>query len=294
MAEQIKFISLDVWGTNEQWIYDYITQKDAESIKTVSLSPDGKKMRFYKITTPTSDSTPAYEIEIPDQADLTSYMQKVTGATANNIPILTTGGSIKDSGIGVNDVATKEEVTERINTAISQSGRIQKEVVQELPTGANIKENVFYLLKIASATGKDKYEIWTKIGSELILIDDTSVDMTGYATLSDLSSAIAEGVTDAVSQATTAAAADATQKSNKALADAKQYTDTQLSPVKTRVTNLETTVGGHTTSITNVTSTVTNHGDRLTALEGKPAVNMQAATVDEALAVFNSIFNKKS
>lgn len=289
MADTIKFMTLDVWGVNEQWIRDYINKEDAKSIKTAALSSDGQKFLFYKEASPTVDTVPAFEIPIPS-ADLSSVIAKVTGAVEGDIAVFGAGGGLKDTGIKADDLATKTTVETLVAEKIAQAAHMQKEIVQELPVAEDADPNKFYLILIESATGKDKYEIWTKIGTELILIDDTSVDLSGYSTTEQMIAAIGTAKTEAINEAVSKADLNAQSKADKALADSKSYTDSLVNPLTNRVSSLETTAENIESDITSLNQNLTSVSDRVTTLETKVG-NMQVATVDEALAVFNSVFN---
>lgn len=288
MADAIKFMTLDVWGTNEAWIRDYINKEDAKSLKSVALSSDNTKLLFYKIANPTSESIPAFEITIP-APDLESVIKKVTGAVEGDVAIFGSGGSLKDTGLKVTDIATTSSVEQLISEKIANLSHMKKEIVQELPDAADADANTFYLIKINGVTGTDKYEIWTLIGNELVLIDDTSIDLSNYVTSDIMSNSIATAKSEAISEAVAQADSSAQAKADKALADAKSYTDSLINPLTNRVAALETDVDNAENSILTINQTLTAHSDRIGALETEVG-NMEVATVEEALAVFNSVF----
>lgn len=286
MADTKKFLTFEVFQANESWIRDYINQKDALSIKTVSLSSDNTRLEFYKVDSPTSSTPPAISIEIP-VTSLDSVIKKVMGATVGDVATLTADGSIADSGIKATDLATISAVAQMIAEKISQASHMKKELVTTLPSPDKADANTFYLVKKDSVTGADKYEIWTLIGSDLIMIDDTSIDLSGYIDTATLTAALARIKSEALAEAATVAQ----QKADAALSSAKAYTDSEVAKVGTRVGTLETTVSQHTTSITNINNTLSTHSDRITALEEKEP---EVATEEEALAAFNAIFYPKS
>lgn len=288
MADAIKFMTLDVWGTNETWIRDYINREDAKSLKTVALSSDGKKLLFYKIINPTSDSVPAYEITIP-APDLDTVIKKITGAVEGDVAVFDSTGAIKDTGLKVTDIPTSATVEQMIAEKLANLSHMKKEIVQELPNAADADANTFYLIKIDSVTGTDKYEIWTLIGNELVLIDDTSIDLSNYVTSDIMSNSISTAKAEAISEAVAQADSSAQAKTDKALADAKIYTDSLVNPLTNRVAALETDVDNAENSILTINQTLTAHSDRIGALETEVG-NMEVATVEEALAVFNSVF----
>ena len=288
-TEQIKFLSLDVFGTNEQWIYDYIKREDAKSLKTVALSSDNSKILFYRIESPTTNSVPAFEIEIPSTVDTSIFIQKVLNAKNNNIPTLTASGTIVDSGISINDIVTQNDFESKIIEEISKQSHLSKQIVTTIPKASEAKENVVYLLKVTDATGKDIYEEYTLIGGEVVMIGDTSTNLDDYLTKQETIDRIATAKQEAINSATSTASADATTKANQALVDAKAYTDQKNSALTTRVTNVETNVTNIQSNITTLSQTQATHGDRITALESATS-DIEVATVEEALALFNSIF----
>lgn len=288
MADPIKFITLDVWGKNQAWIHDYITIQDSKSLKTVSLSSDRTKLLFYKIENPTADTLPAFEIEIPS-ADLSTVIKKVTDAIEGNVAVFGSGGSLKDTGIDSTKLVTTDSIEPLILEKISQSQHMKKVVVTELPDPADADANTFYLIKIDTATGSDKYEIWTKIGDELILIDDTSVDLENYVTKTDAQDMIAIAKSEAISSAVEQALASAQVKIEESLAVAKSYTDDKISPITIKVSDLETNVTGIQDSITTINSNISSLNDKMTNIENKVG-NMEIATESEMLEAFNTAF----
>lgn len=289
MAEQIKFLSLEVFGANERWIYDYINRQDAQSLKAVAISNDKTKLLFYKIDSPDSSSVPAFEVEIP-MPNLDSVISKLIGAVENNIPLLTADGSIKDSGISLDDLATEDEVEILVANEVAKQSHLSKQIVTVLPTAANAKENVIYMLKISDATGKDKYEEYTRIGGELVCIGDTSTNLDDYLTEEEVDDRIDDAKTAAINAAVATAGADAQAKADAALASAKSYTDEKVSSVNTRVTNLETRTAAVEGNITTMNATLTTHADRITAVE-ETVDGFEVATEAEALEIFHKIFN---
>lgn len=115
------------------------------------------------------------------------------GAQANKIESIKVNGAAQtiDSDKSVNiSVPTKtsqlnndstfqtsEQVVAAINTAISKSGHASFEEADSIPSAATAKENVLYLVMNAK-TGH--YDIYAKVGDKMELLDDTTVDLSGY------------------------------------------------------------------------------------------------------------------
>lgn len=258
---------------------EYMSAQDALSLKTVTIS--GNTLKFYKVTEPVGSTEPAYVIELPG-SDLSGYVKKLVNAIEGNVLVATADGSMKDSGTKLTDLAKKTEVTAQIAEAISKAGHMQKEVVTVLPEASAAKENILYLYKKEGATGLDKYEIYTKIGDELVMIDDTSVDLSGYMSTEQVKSAIATAKQEAIN----AASADATKKANQALTDAKAYTDGEIGKVNTAVETLTGRVTANEKNIATNTTNIKSNTDKITALQGLVGEGFTAITDAEIKALF--------
>lgn len=263
---QIKYISLDNLSIYHQLSVAYIDQKIAPTLKTVALSSDGRKLLFYTQEQPVGESRPAFEIEIPLQ-DLSGLIPKVVNAITGNIAVFDTGGSIKDSGISIDDIADKEYVDTKVKEEVSKTSHLTKEIVTSLPSDTDAKENIIYLIKDDTVTGLDKYEEWTLIGGTLVCIGTTSTDLTGYYTKEQVNAKISEAKQQAIDDAVATAAADATSKMNNAVLKANQYTDSVVGEVNKKVAANTESITNLAGDITTINNTLTSHGDRITALE---------------------------
>lgn len=259
----IKFITLDNLDIFQDLQQAKIDEGDAKALKTVALSNDGKKLLFYKVTEPVGSTPPAYEIELPE-TDLSGLMEKVVGALNGNIPVFKDGVVI-DSGIALSDLATQEYVDQKVAEGVAGAMSLKKQIVTTVPTASEAKDNVIYLLKIDSATGSDKYEEYMLISGEVVMIGDTSTDLSGYYTKEE-----AQAIVNAAKQeAINAAASDATTKANQALLDAKAYTDEQMGTLRTSVEDNAKAIGNIQKDITLINTTLTTQGDRITSVENK-------------------------
>lgn len=72
---------------------------------------------------------------------------------------------------------TSAQVASAIQTAISKTGHAIFKTAESVPTTSTAEENVLYLVK-NSTTGY--YDIYAKVGSEVVRLDDTTVDLSGY------------------------------------------------------------------------------------------------------------------
>lgn len=278
----IKHISLERLELYDSLIKNYIDTEDAKSLKTVALSADGKSLNFYRIEEPVGSSIPAYSIEIP-QANLDPYMRKVATALAGNIPEFVSGGGVVDSGVAINDLATKSYVDSAVAGIVDATTHLTKQIVDTIPAVAEAEENVIYLIKVPSATGNDQYEEWMKIGNEVVMIGDTSTNMSNYYTKSETDSAIST----ATSNLSTTLTADYEAKIDAALGDANEYTDASVSGLGTRLTTAENNITALQSNVSALSTTVSDHTTRIEALEAGGA-DIEIATEAEIRALFSS------
>ena len=89
-------------------IKQYITDADAKAIKSVALS--GNTLKFYKVENPTTETIPAYSIDLPE-TDLSNLLEKFNSATAGDVVTINADGkTITDSGVKLSNLATKSDV----------------------------------------------------------------------------------------------------------------------------------------------------------------------------------------
>ena len=280
---QIKYISLDNITLYDQLIKQYIDTNDAKSIKTVMLSQDGRSLEFYRTSEPiASGAIPAYSISIPE-TNLDSCMKKVVSALSGNVGIFDNLGQIVDGGVKLSDLVTQAEVEALIAEEIGKIHTLTTVVVDELPTNAEAKENVMYLIKDDTVTGSDKYEEWMKISGVLQKIGDTSISLDGYASQTYVNDRISAERTSILADAATAAQAGDAQT----LTTAEQYTDEKIGQVRDEIDAVDDRVDATNTAMGTLRNTVSSNTDRIITLENS-SINITTATEAEIRALFNS------
>ena len=85
-----------------------------------------------------------------------------------------------------------EQVQTAIQAAIAASGHAHFEEVDAVPSAADAEENVMYLV-MNDETGH--YDIYAKVGENVVLLDDTTVDLSAYAKTADVTAAINAAIT---------------------------------------------------------------------------------------------------
>ena len=72
---------------------------------------------------------------------------------------------------------TSGDVSAAISAAISQSGHAVFQKVDAVPEAADAQDNILYLVMNNQT---NHYDIYAKVGEEVVLLDDTTVDLSGY------------------------------------------------------------------------------------------------------------------
>lgn len=98
---------------------------------------------------------------------LSEELSNVKAAIPTNVSQLT-----NDSGY-----QTSAQVTQAIQTAISKTGHASFQKVDAVPEAESAQENILYLVMNAETS---HYDIYAKVENEVVLLDDTTVDLTGY------------------------------------------------------------------------------------------------------------------
>lgn len=156
----------------------------------------------------------AYKSEISED-DLDAALKASIAAKATNADLqaLTVRvGNIENAGY---------QTAAQVQAAIAASGHAHFEVADTDPTGEGFEaeENVMYLY-MNSAT--QHYDIYAKVGESVVLLDDTTVDLSEYAKTADVTSAISAAI---------------------AALNIEQYaTDTELAAAVSRISALETAI----------------------------------------------------
>ena len=131
----------------------------------------------------------AYKSEISED-ELSEALKASIAAKATNADLeaLTVRvGNIETAGY-----QNAEQVQTAIQAAIAASGHAHFEEVDAVPDAADAQENVMYLV-MNDETGH--YDIYAKVGDAVVLLDDTTVDLSAYAKTADVTAAISAAIT---------------------------------------------------------------------------------------------------
>lgn len=135
------------------------------------------------------------------------------------------------AGYGITDAYTKTATDSAIATAVANAGHLKREIVEALPAVDAANEHTIYMVAKTGGAGNQHYDEYMLINGAFEKIGDSAVDLTDYATKTEVATAKSEAISTAATDATSkankaktdavaAAATDATTKANKAKEDA--------------------------------------------------------------------------
>lgn len=139
----------------------------------------------------------ALEWYTPDTSTVSGLADTVAGHT-QDIQALQTGKADKATtlaGYGITDAMTATAIAEAIKTAIAATDHASFKKVDAVPTAAEAQDNVLYLVMNAS-TGF--YDIYAKVDTEVVRLDDVSIDLDDYSTTEQMNEAIAAAIANKV------------------------------------------------------------------------------------------------
>lgn len=207
MAQQ-KFLDLTGLTSYDKKLKSTIDSKDATTLQQAKSYADGLGVNYDPA------GTAQTKINALEKGQVTT--------NKNDIAALKTGKADKSTtlaGYGIGDAYTKTQADSAIRSAIATSGHLKRTIVSQLPEASSADEHTIYMIKKSSpdeTNAYDEYMVVNESGTKkLEKVGDSKVDLTNYATKTE--------VQTAKSQAISTASGDATTKANKALEDSKTY-----------------------------------------------------------------------
>lgn len=207
MAQQ-KFLDLTGLTSYDKKIKSTIDTKDATTLQQAKSYADGLGVNYDPA------GTAQTKVNALEKGQVTT--------NKNDIATLKTGKADKSTtlaGYGIGDAYTKGQTDSAIKSAIANSGHLKRTIVTQLPEASAADEHTIYMIKKSSPDGTNAYDEYMVVNEsgtkKLEKVGDSKVDLTNYATKTE--------VQTAKSQAISTASGDATTKANKALEDAKTY-----------------------------------------------------------------------
>lgn len=279
MAQQ-KFLDLPGLTSYDKKIKSAIDTKDAATLQQAKSYADGLGVNY----DPSGQA-----------ATLVDALEKGQVTTnKNEIAALKTGKADKGSTLaayGIGDAYTKGQTDSAIKSAIANSGHLKRTIVTQLPETTAADEHTIYMIKKSSPDGTNAYDEYMVVNEsgtkKLEKVGDSKVDLTNYATKTE--------VQTAKSQAISTASGDATTKANKALEDAKTYANGLAKNYATAAQGAKADTALQKASITSgSTNGSIAVGDTDVAVKGLGSAAYVATTAFDAAGVAESKVNALS
>ena len=131
----------------------------------------------------------AYKSEI-SEAELSEALKASIAAKATNADLEAL--TVRVGNIEAAGYQNAEQVQTAIQAAIAASGHAHFEEVDAVPSAADAQENVMYLVMNEETS---HYDIYAKVGDAVVLLDDTTVDLSAYAKTAEVTAAISSAIT---------------------------------------------------------------------------------------------------
>lgn len=207
---QNKYLDLAGLTVYDKKIKEKVAADDAATLQSAKTYADGLGVNY--------DAAGTAQTKV----DALSKGQVTTNK--NDIATLKTGKADKATtlaGYGIGDAYTKAQADNAIKTAVANAGHLKREIVTKLPEATTADEHTIYMVKKSSPAGTNAYDEYMVVNADGVKkmekIGDSAVDLTNYATKQEVATAKSEAISTA--------SGDATSKANKALQDAKSYSN---------------------------------------------------------------------
>lgn len=129
----------------------------------------------------------------PDTSTVSGLSETVAGHTID-IASLQSDKADKATtleGYGITDAMTATAIQAAIQAAIAETGHAVFQKADTVPTAETAEDNVLYLVM---NTGTGFYDIYAKVGTEVVRLDDVSINLDDYSTTEEMNSAIEQAV----------------------------------------------------------------------------------------------------
>lgn len=128
-----------------------------------------------------------------------------------DIATLKTGKADKATtlaGYGISDAYTKAQADSAISAAIAKAPHLKREIVEQLPEVSAANDSTIYMVGTDAGSETSVYKEYMLINGKFELLGDSKVDLTNYATKTEVETAKNEAITAAGTAADTKIAAE--------------------------------------------------------------------------------------
>lgn len=176
----------------------------------------------------------------PDTSTVSGLADTVAGHTTDiaNLQSDKADKATTLAGYGITDAMTSTAISEAIQTAIAATGHASFKKVDSVPTAETAEANILYLVMNAD-TGY--YDIYAKVDTEVVRLDDVSINLDAYSTTEQMNAAIATAIANKVGTVTEG---KTVVEMIEDAQSAATYDDTELSGRVTTVEGKVTTLVG--------------------------------------------------
>lgn len=189
---------------------------------------------------------------------------------------------------------TNSEVAQAIQTAIAKTGHASFKKVDAVPDAETAEDNVMYLVMNSKTK---RYDIYAKVENEVVLLDDTTVDLTNYVekeegkglSTNDYTTEEKEklaGIAEGANNYTHPAYTEQASGFYKVTVDATGHVSAVTAVTKADITGL-----GIPAQDTTYKPAVANGADGLmTGVDKAKLDGMEVATLEEVQEMLNEVF----
>lgn len=133
----------------------------------------------------------------PDTSTVSGLADTVAGHTTDikNLQDNKANKATTLEGYGITDAYTKTETATAISEAILKSGHASFKKVDAIPSVEEAADNVLYLVMNSTT---NHYDIYAKVGTEVVLLDDTTVSLDGYVQQTGMETYVADAIKNKV------------------------------------------------------------------------------------------------
>lgn len=143
------------------------------------------------------------------------------------------------------------QTASEVEAAIAAAGLASFRKVDSVPTASSAEENVLYLVMNSTT---NHYDIYAKVGTEVVLLDDTTVDLSGYVKKQDVDTALSDTSTNPVANKTVKTALD---KKVDSVSGKQLSTEDYTSAEKTKLSGIATGANNYTHPSTHAATMIT-------------------------------------
>ena len=104
-----KYVSFESLQTYDGLIKNYIGEADAKSFKSAKFDETTRVLSLFKVENPAEGAVADFTVEIPE-TDISNLLEKIANGTIDHVVTIGENGTVQDSGVAIQDLATDAEL----------------------------------------------------------------------------------------------------------------------------------------------------------------------------------------